>query len=122
MKYIKLFEKYMKYKNGDYVFEDEYYVVGDYFRITPDWANPRVVSIHSPNIPTINQGYNARLIKIRTELENIKAEKYVFDIYDHITDTFTTDRVSYLDIKRRLTKEEVEEFELKKLANKYNLL
>ena len=101
MKHIK------KYENT--LTDEDYYKIGDYFLI-----------IHIKPGGGMTD-YKAKLLYVRPELKNQFADKYVFEIYDHYSNTFVQKRISDIDIKRRLTPKEIEEFELTKNIIKYNL-
>lgn len=98
MKYIKLFEN-LEYKVGDYV----------KIKMIPDY------SMYKFNF-TDADGLFTKIIEVNRREDKMRETDYKFEFPDG---KFVYGYVHL--IRRKMTKKEIEEYELRKEANKYNL-
>jgi len=106
MKHLKAFESFEE--NKIYIYQDyrsEKYKVDDYvYMEESDWTIEPVVKI-------LDHWWN----------DEANMDDYEVEAVEEESGKLTTTTIGYYDIKRKCTQKEIEEFELQKIAKKYNV-
>ena len=108
MNYVKTYEGFFR-KFKDLLITS--YDIGDYVILKPELI-PSGLALGSKNGITNKSKLHVRII----EINKLGTKHYKGEFYNNVTILF-----SNADVLRKMTEDEIEKYELKKTAKKYNL-